>query len=406
MNEDMQTLSDKKVILGVTGGIAAYKSAEIVRALIKLGAEVRVVMTRNATEFITPITLGTLSGGEVSIEMFSEWEGNFSTKHISLADWADIILVAPATANFIGRVACGLAEDLLSTVVMATTAPVVLAPSMNDNMFLSSAVEGNMVTLKSRGVHFVDTSYGYLACGRIGKGRLADIEDIIDTVERTLLSSNELSGRKVLVTAGRTEEDIDPVRFITNRSTGKMGYALAHSALFKGAEVVLVSGPSDLRPTAGIQLEQVRTASEMNSKVVEHFGWCDVLLMAAAVSDYRPVEISKGKLKKAGSSLGLKLEETEDILASMGRSKGDKVLVGFAVETEDEIENARKKLERKKLDLIVLNNPLVEGAGFGTDTNIVTMVGRDGKADALPKMSKFEVAGKILARVVDILNLR
>ncbi len=402
----METLSGKKVILGVTGGIAAYKAAEIVRALVKLGAEVRVVMTKNAAKFITPLTLGVLSGKEVALEMFPEGERTFSTKHISLADWADLILVAPATANFLCKVACGLAEDLLSTVVMATMAPVAFAPSMNDNMLRSPAVKENIATLKSRGFRFVETSFGYLACGRIGEGRLADIEDIIDTVERTLLSSDELSGRKVLVTAGRTEEDIDPVRFITNRSTGKMGYALARSALLKGADVVLVSGPSDLRYPPGVQLEQVRTALEMSLKVSEHFDWCDVLIMAAAVSDYRPAGVSKGKIKKTGVSLDLKLEETEDILDSVGKCKGDKVLVGFAIETENEIENARRKLDRKNLDLIVLNNPLVEGAGFGGDTNVVTIIGRDGKAGALPKMGKFEVAGEILKEVVDILNLR
>jgi len=400
----MGTLSGRRVILGVTGGIAAYKSAEIVRALVKLGAEVKVVMTRNATRFITPLTLGTLSGNEVAVEMFPGEGRAASTRHISLADWAELVLVAPATANFLGKVACGLADDLLSTVVMATTAPVAFAPSMNDNMLRSPAVSANIAVLKSRGYRFVEPTFGYLACGRIGEGRLADIEDIVDAVEQILLSSGGLSGRKVLVTAGRTEEDIDPVRFITNRSTGKMGYALARAALLRGAEVILVSGPSELRPPLGARLERVRTASEMKSKVEEHFGWCDVLIMAAAVADFRPSRRAGGKIKKADGPLALELEETEDILASLGEFKGGKVLVGFALETENGVENAKEKLIRKNLDMVVLNNPLVEGAGFGTDTNVVSIIGRDGKVEPLPKMSKLEVAGEILRRVEDILR--
>ena len=389
---------ERNIIVGVTGGIAAYKAAELVRALRKRGAEVTVVMTEAATRFIAPLTMETLSGRAVAVALFPP-NKRVGVRHISLAEWAHLIAVAPATANFLGKVASGIADDLLSTVVMAAQGPVLFAPAMNDRMWTNPMVQDNVRKLMHAGTHFVGPEEGLLASGRIGPGRLAGIERIVEAIEGMLDRSEGLCGKRILITASRTEEDLDPVRFLTNRSTGKMGYALAEVAQRRGAEVVLISGPTHLSAPGGVELVRVRTAEEMRGAVVEHFDRCDALVMAAAVADFRPKTFSDQKIKKGEQELVLELERTPDILAEIGSRKGDKVVVGFAVETEDPLDHAREKLRKKHLDFVVLNNPLVEGAAFGTDTNVVTILDRQGNVEELPKMSKREVAQKVMEKV-------
>jgi len=391
-------LKGKKILLGVTGGIAAYKAAELVRELVRSGAEVFVVMTRSAQAFITPLTFQTLSGNQVTTELFSLIEES-EIGHISLADRADLLVIAPATANIIGKIAGGIADDMLTTIVMATRAPVLLAPAMNVHMWENSICQENIQKLRGRGYHFIDPEAGDLACGYEGKGRLAEIQAIVEEI-RFILSPKDLSGETLLVTAGPTEEPIDPVRFLSNRSSGKMGFALARAARMRGARVILVSGPSALPAPSGITFIQVRTAVEMREAVLENLAQASVLVMAAAVSDYRPRGTSPEKIKKSGAELTLPLELNPDILVEAGQRKGKQLLIGFAAETESLLANARKKLAEKNLDLIVANDVNLPGAGFAVDTNIVKLIDRSGKIEELPLMNKEDLADRVLDRVL------
>ena len=401
----MEILTDKEIILGVTGGIAAYKAAELVRELIKKGAKVHVVMTRNAQEFITPLTFQTLSCNPVQTDLFSLIEDS-RIGHVALADMADIVVIAPATANIIGKVANGIADDFLSTMIMATKCPVLFAPSMNVNMWESVAVKQNGEKLKKAGYHFIGPEEGDLACEVIGKGRLAAVADIVERIEG-LLTEKDMNGKRILITAGPTHEPIDPVRFISNRSSGRMGFALAKMATRRGADVILISGPTHLPvPGGNIRFVPVGTASEMREAVLEHYKECSVIIKAAAVSDYHPKSVSKQKLKKLDASASLELERNPDIIGEIGSLKGDRVLVGFAAETRDLIANARKKLKEKYLDLIVANDVSRSDSGFATETNKVVIIDSRGKVDPLPLKSKDEVANIILERVVEILTIK
>ncbi|MCJ7508438.1 MAG: bifunctional phosphopantothenoylcysteine decarboxylase/phosphopantothenate--cysteine ligase CoaBC [candidate division Zixibacteria bacterium] len=349
---------DKNIILGITGGIAAYKSAEICRRLKKLGANVIVVMTRAGAKFITPLTMETLSENEVVTELFPE-NKVVKTRHIDLATWADLVLIAPATANIIGKIASGIADDILSTVVMSTLSPVLLCPSMNENMYLNPIVQKNIQKLKDLGYKFIEPGIGDLACGTVGKGRLADLDIILREVTNILVKKKDLEEKRILITAGPTQEPIDKVRFLSNRSSGKMGYALALEAKKRGAKAILISGPTGIDKPQGIDFYQVKTAQEMHSQVKFHLKKADVLIMAAAVSDFVPKIVQSQKIKREEKKISLELEPTADILKEIGKNKKDKLLVGFALETENEVENAKRKLKEKNLDLIVVNNPNV-----------------------------------------------
>jgi len=391
-------MAGKKIVLGVTGGIAAYKAAELVRELVRAKALVYVIMTRSAQEFVTPLTFQTLSGNPVSTDLFSLIEES-EIGHISLADRADILVIAPATANMIGKIANGIADDMLSTVVFAVRAPVLLAPAMNVHMWENAICRENIEKLRARGFHFVDPEVGELACGYEGKGRLAEIPAITEEI-RSLLTPKDFSDDTVIVTAGPTEEDLDPVRFLSNHSSGKMGYALARAASRRGAEVILVSGPTSLPPPAKVKLVRVRSAVEMREAVFHHLEKASVLLMAAAVSDYRPKQAATQKIKKASIPPVLELERNPDILLEAGKSKGNRIFVGFAAETQNLLKNAKEKLAKKNLDLIVANDVSLPGAGFRVDTNIVKIIGRSGKVEKLPLMSKEDLADRILERIL------
>ena len=396
-------LKGKTIVLGVTGGIAAYKAAELVRLLVKEEANVYVVMTRNAQEFITRLTFQTLSGNPVITDLFSLVEEQ-KIGHIALADLAELIVILPATANIIGKIANGIADDFLSTMVMASKAPVLFAPSMNVNMWENKALESNIKTLLERGYHFVEPGEGELACHWYGKGRLAELSEVMERIE-DLFSKKDLEGKKILITGGPTREPIDPVRYITNRSSGKMGYALANVARRRGAEVILVTGPTSLSlPRRDVEIVRVQTAEEMRRAVLTYLEGCSAVIKAAAVSDFRPKTMSQQKLKKADTSRSLELEKTEDILGEIGKQKGDRILVGFAAETEDLIANARKKLLEKNLDLIVVNDVAKSGTGFGSDTNQVKILYPSGEVKDLPLMSKEEVSQLILDEVVKLLK--
>jgi phosphopantothenoylcysteine decarboxylase/phosphopantothenate--cysteine ligase len=402
-----------KIALGVTGGVAAYKSAELVRRLQQEKLDIQVVMTRAAQEFITPLTFAALTGNKVITEMFSR-EGaapanvESAIEHIAVAQRIDLLLVAPATADVLAQFAHGIAGDFLTTLYLATKAPVVVAPAMNVNMWEHPATRENLATLRARGVHVVEPGEGYLACGMIGAGRLAATEAIVEKVCGVLGLRHDFDGQTVLVTAGPTREDVDPVRFLTNRSSGKMGYALAEAALRRGARVVLVSGPTNLAAPQGADWIPVRTTEEMRHAVHEHASGANVVIMAAAVSDYRPAAAHAQKIKRAGERITLELEPTPDILAELGRESGDgsararRVLIGLAAETEHMAESAREKLLRKGADMIAANDVTQEGAGFDGDTNIVTLFLRDGREIPLPKLSKFEVANRILDQVLEL----
>jgi phosphopantothenoylcysteine decarboxylase/phosphopantothenate--cysteine ligase len=391
-------LKGKKIILGVTGGIAAYKAAELVRELVRSGAEVFVVMTRSAQAFITPLTFQALSGNKVTTELFSLIEES-EIGHISLADRAELLVIAPATANIIGKVAGGIADDMLTTIVMATKAPVLLAPAMNVHMWENPICQENIQRLRSRGFHFIDPEAGELACGYEGKGRLAEIPAIVEEI-RSILSPRDLAGETLLVTAGPTEEPIDPVRFLSNRSSGRMGFAIARAARLRGARVILVSGPSALLAPSGVKSIPIRTAVEMREAVLENLPLVSVLVMAAAVSDYRPKTASSGKIKKDQAELTLPLELNPDILREAGQRKEKRLLIGFAAETESLLANARKKLAEKNLDLIVANDVGRPGAGFAVDTNLVKLIDRSGKIEELPLMSKEDLADRLLDRIL------
>jgi phosphopantothenoylcysteine decarboxylase/phosphopantothenate--cysteine ligase len=398
-----------KIALGVTGGVAAYKAAELVRRLQQEKLDVQVVMTRSAQEFITPLTFAALTGQKVITDMFgaggSAAPANVESaiEHIAVAQRIDLLLVAPATADILGKFANGIAEDFLATLYLATKAPVMVAPAMNVNMWEHPATQRNLAILRERGVHVVDPDEGYLACGMVGSGRLAATETIAKKVCDVLGLRHDLAGQTILVTAGPTCEDIDPVRFLTNRSSGKMGYALAEAANRRGAHVILVSGPTDLKIPDGVDWVPVRATEEMHRAIRERAASANVVIMAAAISDYRPAALHDQKLKRNEGRLTLDLEPTPDILAELGReTQQGRVLVGFAAETNAVAENARGKLARKGADLIVANDVTQEGAGFDADTNIVTIYSRDGREIPLPKMSKLEVANRILDRVLEI----
>lgn len=396
-----------RVALGVSGGIAAYKAAELVRLLQDKGLDVQVVMTRNAREFITPLTFAALSGHKVITEMFGEGEGasnvESAIEHIAVAQSIDAFVVAPATANVLAKMAHGIADDFLTTLCLATKAPLIVAPAMNVNMWEHAATRENLETLRRRGVRVVNPDEGYLACGMTGAGRLASPERIAQAVFETLGLREDLAGEVVLVTAGPTEEPLDAVRYISNRSSGKMGYALAEAARRRGARVLLVSGPTRLEPPTTHTCERVRTAAEMADAVLRHTAAATVVLMAAAVADFRPAIIHTGKIKKQDGPPVVKLEPAVDILAEVSRRRRKgQIIVGFAAETENLVRNAAAKLRAKRLDLLVANDVSQEGAGFDVDTNIVTLLFPDGRKTALEKMSKLDVANRVLDAVVEI----
>ncbi len=391
-------LIDKEIILGVTGSIAAYKSAELVRILTDRGANVSVVMTKAAMKFIAPLTLETLSKNPVITDLFEERDISH-LRHISLTEKADLILIAPATANIIGKISAGIADDMLSTLVIAAKCPILIAPAMNERMWQNSIVQGNIAKLIANGIRFIEPGYGKLACEKIGNGRLADIERICSDVEKTLIqkSSTQLLNKKVLITTGPTQEPIDVVRYITNASSGKMGFALAEVAHELGAQVTLITGPTNLRLPEGIFLSiPIHTASEMRSAVVSHFPTCDIFIASAAVSDYRPAIVYPDKLKKQDiPTLTLTLVKNPDILAEVSKDKGHRILIGFAAESDDLITNAKKKLEEKSLDMIVANDITQQEVGFGSDMNKVLLIPGDGQIIDLPVLPKKEVARKI-----------
>lgn len=382
------------VVLGVTGGIACYKAVELVRLLVKDGFAVRVIMTHGAREFVTPLTFQTLSGNPVATDTF-DLSQESEIGHINLADSADIFIIAPTTANVIGKIAAGIADDLLTTVLMATKAPVLIAPAMNIHMYENPIVQENVRKLRRVGYHLIEPAEGFLACGYEGKGRLPEPEKILDEIRR-LMAKRDLADERFLITAGPNREPIDPVRYISNRSSGKMGYALARAGLRRGAAVVLVSGPTALESPPGARLISVTTAAEMRRAVLEEFPKCTAVVMAAAVSDYRPLEPSGIKMKKGKGPWELHLEPNPDILKELGAKKDGKLLIGFAAETDDVIANATKKLREKNLDMIVANDVTQEGSGFDGDTNIATIVDRSGASRALPLMTKDELADQIL----------
>ena len=391
-------LEGKTVVVGLSGGIACYKAAELVRALVKGGATVRVMMTANAQHFITPLTLQTLSGHPVATNTFDLTQES-QIGHIQLADAADAIVIAPATANVIGKIANGIGDDVLTTVLLATRAPVVIAPAMNVNMYENPIVQRNIDRLRASGFHIVEPGEGFLACGWEGKGRLADLDVLLAEIERAL-SPQDLDGERILVTAGPNREAIDPVRFISNRSTGKMGFAVAAAAWRRGAEVALVAGPTALPTPHGVRRCDVNTAEEMRQAVVAEFETASILFMAAAVADYRPARVAKEKLKKGSGRLVIELDRTVDILSELASRKGNKFVVGFAAETEQVIANAERKLSEKNLDLIVANDVAGSQTGFAVDTNAVIMIDRSGHHESVPLMSKDAVADRIIDHVI------
>jgi len=394
-------LTNKTIILGITGSIAAYKAAEIASKLTGDGAKVEVIMTEAATKFITPLTLRTITHRPVVTDMF-EPTSEYSPEHISLAEVADVILIAPATANVIAKLAAGVADDMLCCTVLATKAPVIVAPAMNVNMFQNSITQDNLVKLRARGFTIVDPAYGRLASGKTGWGRLAEIDKIIGTVQQVLDRRRDLAGKRLVVTAGGTQEPIDPVRHISNRSSGKMGHAVAEAARDRGAEVRLITAPTSLPEPADIEVIHIKTAVQMKDAVTKVMAQADALIMAAAVADYQPKDIVKTKIKKEKSpSLTLELVKTPDILTEV---KGNFLKVGFAAESEDIVANAKQKLEKKQLDLIVANDITDSSSGFGVDTNKVTLIDRNGNVESLPRLTKREVADKILDKVVGLLS--
>ena len=391
-------MKDKKIIVGITGGIAAYKAAELVRILVKAGAETRVAMTANATRFISPLTLEALSGNRVVSDMFNP--ETHPIAHITWGQDADLVIIAPATANFIAKMAHGIADDFLSTMVLASTAKILVCPAMNSRMYMNSVTQENIKRIAERGCVVMEPGEGELACHTEGPGRLPGPEEIAEQA-RMMLTEQDLSGLRVLVTAGPTIEPMDPVRYISNRSTGKMGYALARTAAMRGASVTLISGPTALTPPRGVKFRGVKSAEEMKEAVFDCLGDSDVIIKAAAVSDYRPRDRSARKIKKGADSLSIDLVKNPDILLELGKAKGKAgyILVGFAAETEDILTNATEKLRDKNLDIIVVNDITREDAGFESDTNLVKIIHRDGTREDLPLMSKDEVAGQLLDRI-------
>ena len=396
-------LKNKKIVLGVTAGIAIFKSVDLVSKLRKEGAEVRVVMTKNACEFITPLMFKEISGHQVATSM---WTGNqeFNIEHISLAEWADVFLVAPATANIMGKMACGIADDLLSTTLLAAQGPIVICPAMNTGMYLNPAIQDNAKVLLKRGVTIMEPNDGLMACGTSGPGRLPEVPEIIAFLKNFFAKrEGDLVGKKVLVTAAGTREPIDPVRFVGNRSSGKMGYAIAQVAADRGADVVLVSGPSALTPPDNVKVINVETTNEMLEACLTEYNDVDIVIKAAAVADYHPRDIAAQKIKKANDDgLTIVMDKNPDILKELGAKKSKQILVGFAAETENLLENASEKIKKKNLDMIVANDVTAQGAGFNSETNIVKILYPNGKIEELEQMTKAEVAKNILDRIVNL----
>ena len=394
----------KTVVLGVSGGIAAYKACDVVSRLRKENIQVNVIMTKHATEFVSALTFQSISQNPVAVEMF-EPVTNWDIEHISLAKKADIFLIAPATANVIGKIANGIADDMLSTTVMATKAPVVIAPAMNTNMYENPVTQANIQKLKDLGYIFIEPGYGRLACGDLGPGKLAEPDLIVENIKFLLNKTDELKGKNVLVTAGPTQEAIDPVRYITNKSTGKMGYALAYQAALMGAKVTLVTGPTNIEIPFGIsEVIKIKSAGQMYEAVTSRFDEMDIVIKSAAVADYKPKNISDSKIKKSDSDLVLELDRNKDILFELGKLKTKQVLVGFAAETDDLIANAQKKLAKKNLDFIVANDLKQEGAGFAGDTNIVKLLFADGNIVELPIMTKNQLSKEIYDKIIYIMH--
>lgn len=394
---------NKNIVLGVSGGIAAYKACALTSKLTQKGANVRVVMTENACQFVSPLTFQALSRNPVYTDTFDEKDPE-KIAHIDVADWADLIIIAPATANILGKIANGIADDMLSTVILASKAPVYIAPAMNVNMYAHPAVVKNMRELEQSGYYFIEPGAGYLACGWVGKGRLEEPEKIIEVIEAHQQQQNDLflTGKKVLVSAGPTREKLDPVRFFTNRSSGKMGYAIAEAAADFGAEVTLVSGPTALSlDNQAIHRVDVVTAEEMYKAMHEHFPESDIVIKAAAVADYRPKQIHDQKMKKQDGDLTIEMERTKDILKSLGERKTEQFLVGFAAETNDAIAYGKSKLKKKNLDAIVVNNVAMEGAGFGGDTNIVTYINKFNREIKMERASKRKIAERLLKLIME-----
>lgn len=391
-------LKGKTVLLGVTGGIAAYKMPNVARMLKKMHCNVHVLMTQNATNFITPTTFETLTANKCLIDTFDR-NFEFSVEHVALAKQADLVLIAPATANVIGKIANGIADDMLTTTVMACTCKCLVAPAMNHNMYHNSIVQENIEKLKRHGYEIIDPVCGMLANGDTGDGKMPSEETLVEYVVKELAYPKDMQGMKVLVTAGPTQEAIDPVRYITNHSTGKMGYAIAKMAMYRGADVTLVSGPTALEAPMFIDTVPIVSAQEMYDAVMERAKEQDIIIKAAAVADYRPASVADEKIKKSGDSSELALERTKDILAALGEQKGNTILCGFSMETEHMLENSRRKLEKKNLDMIAANNLKDEGAGFGTDTNVLTLITRDGEKQ-LKLMSKEAAANELLSELL------
>lgn len=391
--------TNRTIVLGVTGSIAAYKIASLASMLVKQHASVHVIMTQNATNFINPITFETLTGHKCLVDTFDR-NFEFQVEHVSLAKQADLMLIAPASANVIGKMAHGIADDMLTTTVLACKAPVYVSPAMNTNMYENPIVQDNLRTLEKYGMKVIDPASGYLACGDTGAGKMPEPQTLFAYIEAELAHKKDLSGKRVLVTAGATQEALDPVRYLTNHSTGKMGYALAKAAMVRGAQVTLVSGQTNLEPPLFVDLVPVISAQDMYEAVESRFDETDVLIMAAAVADYRPKEYVDQKIKKKAGDNVLELARTTDIIGTLSaRKKQGQFLCGFSMETEHMLENSKKKLQKKHLDMIVANNLRTDGAGFGKDTNVVTLIREDGQME-LPKLSKLEVSHRILDEIV------
>ena len=396
----MRPLKGKHIVVGVTAGIAAYKAVELVSRLYKAGAEVKVVMTRNATKFVSPLVFGEISKHKVAVEMFENVQ-DWNVEHIAYATWADAYVVAPATANMIAKMSHGIADDMLSTQLLATTAPVFVCPAMNSNMYAHPTVQENLATLRGRGVHVLEPDSGLLACGVEGKGRLPEPQKIMDWVDFHLGKTELLEGKTVIVSAGGTQEAIDPVRYITNRSSGKMGYAVALKAAQAGAKTILVSAPTDLAVPIGVECIIVRSATEMKAAIDSHYDSADAVIMAAAVADYRVAEVADNKIKKQ-ETMTLELVKNPDILASLGERKQHQKLIGFAAETQDVIDYGKEKVRKKNLDMLVANDVSKSNAGFDVDTNEVTFIYPGDQIVNLPNMSKLDVAERIIQALADL----
>lgn len=396
-------LKGKTVLLGVTGSIAAYKTASLASMLIKAHADVHVIMTQNATNFIHPTAFETLTNNKCMIDTFDR-NFMFDVKHVSIAKKADIVMIAPASANVIGKIAHGIADDMLTTTIMACKCPILISPTMNTNMYENPILQDNLKILERYGMKIIEPASGMLACRDIGKGKMPEPEDLFLHIFREIAFEKDLAGRKLLISAGPTREKIDPVRFITNHSTGKMGYAIAQAAAYRGAEVTLVSGPVALRPSPFVEVVAVESAQDMYEAVTSRSEQQDIIIMSAAVADYRPKQVADEKIKKQDANTALELEKTTDILKSLGEHKREgQFLCGFSMETQNMLKNSREKLEKKNLDMIVANNLKVAGAGFGTDTNVVTLIQKTCEEE-LPILTKDEVAHQILDRIVKALS--